>query len=124
MPPVYEYSNLWTILETGVRANILVPSMFVAIIGTRFSGRTTIESYLIARGFVPVRIIAQASDYEARVGDYGKVSYLRACRSFGLPTQLFFRYLQTINPTLSWMWMTGILTQPPTLTRTLVVTSQ
>ncbi|KAH9065821.1 cytidine deaminase-like protein [Lactarius vividus] len=30
--------------------------MFIAIIGTRFSGRTTIESYLIAKGFVPVRI--------------------------------------------------------------------
>ncbi|KAH9044564.1 cytidine deaminase-like protein [Lactarius pseudohatsudake] len=30
--------------------------MFIAIIGTRFSGRTTIESYLRAKGFVPVRI--------------------------------------------------------------------
>jgi hypothetical protein len=98
--------------------------MFIAIIGTRFSGRTTIESYLIERGFIPVRVIAQALDYEARVGDYGEVSYLRAYRLLGLPTQLFSRYLQAINHTLSWMWMTGILMQLPTLTRTLVVTSQ
>jgi dCMP deaminase len=48
--------------------------MFIAIIGTRFSGRTTIESYLVERGFIPVRVIAQALDYEARVGDYGEVS--------------------------------------------------
>ncbi|KAH9178795.1 cytidine deaminase-like protein [Lactarius sanguifluus] len=40
--------------------------MFIAIIGTRFSGRTTIESYLRAKGFVPVRIVARALDYEAR----------------------------------------------------------
>lgn len=71
--------SIWTISETGVRANILSPSMFIAIIGTRFSGRTTIESYLIAKGFLPVRVIAQALDYEARVGDYGEVSHLRAC---------------------------------------------
>ncbi|KAH8997375.1 hypothetical protein EDB92DRAFT_1415778 [Lactarius akahatsu] len=48
--------------------------MFIAIIGTRFSGRTTIESYLRAKGFVPVRIVARALDYEARVDDYGEVS--------------------------------------------------
>ncbi|KAH9081730.1 cytidine deaminase-like protein [Lactarius deliciosus] len=30
--------------------------MFIAIIGTRFSGRTTIESYLREKGFIPVRI--------------------------------------------------------------------
>lgn len=48
--------------------------MFIAIIGTRFSGRTTIESYLIEKGFIPVRIIVQALDYEARVADYHEVS--------------------------------------------------
>ena len=61
--------------------------MFIAIIGTRSSGRTTIESYLIARGFVPVRIIDHALDYEARVGDYGEVSHIRACLSLDLSTQ-------------------------------------
>ena len=53
--------------------------MFIAIIGTKSSGRTTIESYLIARGFVPVRIIAQALDYEARIRDYREVSHLHVC---------------------------------------------
>jgi hypothetical protein len=61
--------------------------MFIAIIGTRCSGRTTIESYLIARRFVPVRIIARALDYEARVEDYGEVSHLRACLLLDLPNQ-------------------------------------
>ncbi len=78
--------------------------MFVAIIGTRSSGRTTIESYLIAKGFVPVRIIAQALDYEARVEDYGEVSHLRACRLLDLSTQpVSSRYLQmtTVNHFLS-----------------------
>ena len=85
--------------------------MFIAIIGTRFSGRTTIESYLIARGFVPVRIIAKALDYEARIGDYREVSHLRACLLLGPSTQLVSsRYPQTINHILSWMYMTGVLT--------------
>ena len=76
--------------------------MFIAIIGTRFSGRTTIESYLIARGFVPVRIIARTLAYEARVEDYGEVSYLRACLLLDLSTQLVSsRYLQMVNHTHS-----------------------
>jgi hypothetical protein len=48
--------------------------MFIAIIGTRFSGRTTIESYLVAKGFAPVKIIAQALGYEHRIGDDREVS--------------------------------------------------
>ncbi len=55
--------------------------MFIAIIGTRFSGRTTIESYLIAKGFVSVRIIAPTLEDDARVEDYGEVSHLRASHS-------------------------------------------
>ena len=77
--------------------------MFIAIIGTRFSGRTTIESYLIAKGFVSVRIIARALEDDARVEDYGdsEVSHLRASHSsISLPS---LRYLQTtkINQLLS-----------------------
>ncbi|KAH9982804.1 cytidine deaminase-like protein [Lactifluus volemus] len=34
--------------------------MFIAIIGTRLSGKSTIEAYLIEKGFVPVRIIYPA----------------------------------------------------------------
>ena len=36
--------------------------MFVAIIGTRFSGKTSIENYLISlKGFISVRIIQSLS---------------------------------------------------------------
>jgi hypothetical protein len=35
--------------------------MFVAIIGTRFSGKTSVENYLISlKGFISVRIIQSA----------------------------------------------------------------
>lgn len=37
--------------------------MFIAIIGTRFSGKTSIENYLVSlKGFTSVRIIQSDSD--------------------------------------------------------------
>lgn len=40
--------------------------MFIAIIGTRLSGKSTVETYLTEKGFVPVRIIPQNSGYRER----------------------------------------------------------
>jgi len=37
--------------------------MFIAIVGTRFSGKTSIENYLVSlKGFTSVRIIQSDSD--------------------------------------------------------------
>lgn len=41
-------------------------SMFIAIIGTRLSGKSTVETYLTEKGFLPVRIIPQHSGYRER----------------------------------------------------------
>lgn len=76
--------------------------MFIAIIGTRCSGKTTIESYLVAKGFVPVRIIGQALGHEARIGDYREVSpssYLVSLTNQPVPS----RYQQRMNHILSLM---------------------
>jgi hypothetical protein len=43
--------------------------MFIAIIGTRLSGKSTIEAYLIEKGFVPVRIIYPVINDEARAAE-------------------------------------------------------
>ena len=40
--------------------------MFIAIIGTRLSGKSTVETYLTEKGFIPVRIIPQNSGYRER----------------------------------------------------------
>jgi hypothetical protein len=31
--------------------------MFIAIVGTRFSGRSCVENYLVSKGFIRVRIL-------------------------------------------------------------------
>jgi len=36
--------------------------MFIAIIGTRLSGRSTVEIYLTEKGFIPVRLISRTSE--------------------------------------------------------------
>ncbi|KAH9997741.1 cytidine deaminase-like protein [Russula compacta] len=40
--------------------------MFIAIIGTRLSGKSTVETYLVEKGFVPVRIISRTPEYGDR----------------------------------------------------------
>jgi hypothetical protein len=53
--------------------------MFIAIIGTRLSGKSTIEAYLIEKGFVSVGIIPRAVNHEARAEEMRSVvSCLRA----------------------------------------------
>jgi hypothetical protein len=53
--------------------------MFIAIIGTRLSGKSTIETYLIEKGFVSVRIIPRAVGHEAKPEEMRSVvSCLRA----------------------------------------------
>ncbi|KAI0274985.1 hypothetical protein BC834DRAFT_850610 [Gloeopeniophorella convolvens] len=36
--------------------------MFIAVVGTRFSGKSSLETYLTGRNFVPVRILGQGQD--------------------------------------------------------------
>ena len=38
--------------------------MFIAIIGTMLSGKSTVETYLTEKGFVPVKVISRAINYE------------------------------------------------------------
>jgi hypothetical protein len=53
--------------------------MFIAIIGTRLSGKSAIEAYLIEKGFVSVRIIPPVINDEARAAEArGEVSRLVA----------------------------------------------
>ncbi|KAI0257220.1 cytidine deaminase-like protein [Lactifluus subvellereus] len=40
--------------------------MFIAIIGTILSGKSTVEAYLTEKGFVPVKIISRAVNYQVR----------------------------------------------------------
>ncbi len=47
--------------------------MFIAIIGTRLSGKTTVETYLTDKGFVPVKIIPQTSGHRDRAQRRGVV---------------------------------------------------
>lgn len=49
--------------------------MFIAIIGTRLSGKSTVETYLVEKGFVPVRIISRTSEY----GDKAQASKVVSC---------------------------------------------
>ncbi|KAI0278158.1 cytidine deaminase-like protein [Russula aff. rugulosa BPL654] len=38
--------------------------MFIAIIGTRLSGKSTVETYLTERGFIPVKVISRTPEHE------------------------------------------------------------
>jgi dCMP deaminase len=53
--------------------------MFIAIVGPRFSGKTTVEDYLIKeQGFAPVRLIAPndgESILEGNIGVRGMISF-------------------------------------------------
>ncbi|KAF8506786.1 cytidine deaminase-like protein [Russula emetica] len=40
--------------------------MFIAIIGTRLSGKSTVETYLTERGFIPVKLISRTPEHEGR----------------------------------------------------------
>jgi hypothetical protein len=53
-------------------------SMFIAIIGTRLSGKSTVETYLTERGFKPVRVISRTPEHEGRAQVRTEVSRLRA----------------------------------------------
>jgi hypothetical protein len=64
--------------------------MFIAIIGTRLSGKSTVETYLTEKGFIPVRVISRTPEYGDRALDRaqarGEVS--RLFRSLVQPVQL------------------------------------
>lgn len=63
--------------------------MFIAIIGTRFSGKTSIENYLVSlKGFTSVRIIQSESDLHGFEEQYEvQISLL-----FSMCQQLFHRF--------------------------------
>ena len=50
--------------------------MFIAIIGTRLSGKSTVETYLTERGFIPVRVISRIPEHEGRAPARPEVSRL------------------------------------------------
>ena len=54
-------------------------SMFIAIIGTRLSGKSSVETYLAEKGFIPVRVISRSPEYGDRAQARGEVSRLFPC---------------------------------------------
>ena len=50
--------------------------MFIAIIGTRLSGKSTVETYLTEKGFIPVRVISRTPEHGDRAQARGEVSRL------------------------------------------------
>jgi hypothetical protein len=75
--------------------------MFIAIIGTRLSGKTTVETYLTDKGFVPVKIIPQTSGLRDRVQRRSVVpvslGWRRACSLFRLSCSLSSSHFQGIT---------------------------
>jgi len=55
-------------------------NMFIAIIGTRLSGKSTVETYLTQRGFIPVRVISQTPEHGVtpKTEAQTEVSYLHS----------------------------------------------
>jgi dephospho-CoA kinase len=64
--------------------------MFIAIIGTILSGKSTIETYLTEKGFVPVKVISRAVNYEVRAEARNTVSSLHALFHLHAPDLLDF----------------------------------
>ena len=63
--------------------------MFIAIIGTRLSGKSTVETYLTERGFIPVKVISRTPEHEGRAQARTEVSHLWAL-SLSRPTYSTF----------------------------------
>jgi hypothetical protein len=63
--------------------------MFIAIIGTRLSGKSTVETYLTEKGFTPVRVISRTPEHKDRAQPRNEVGRFWALRYLVQPVQLF-----------------------------------
>ncbi|KAI0001704.1 cytidine deaminase-like protein [Russula vinacea] len=50
--------------------------MFIAIIGTRLSGKSTVETYLTEKGFIPVKVISRTPEHKDRAQARNEVAEL------------------------------------------------
>ena len=73
--------------------------MFIAIIGTRLSGKSTVETYLTERGFIPVRVISRTPGHEERAQARPEVSPSRL-RHLVQPVRPFLGYPEESRPSI------------------------